>query len=100
LLELRRRRRWWNLLRDLTIYAMLGEESGFMSSHCVHQLKLILLIIDQLQTRLSDYQCVIRCGVGIIPEYVTIKNVWFLLLLLCEKSAEDISILILSLVLY
>lgn len=84
MLKLRRRGWWWYLLRDLTIYTMLSEECSLVSPHRVHQLKLILLVIDELQTRLSDYQCVIRCGVGIISEYVTVKNVWFLLLLLCE----------------
>ena len=72
------------MLRNLAIYAMLSEECSFMSPDRVHQLKLILLTIDELQARLSNYQCVIRCGIGIIPKHVTVKNVWFLLLLLCE----------------
>jgi hypothetical protein len=68
LLELRRgRERRWSLLRGLAIYTMLSEECGFMSPDRVHQLKLILLTIDQLQARLADYQCVVRCRVGIEP---------------------------------
>jgi hypothetical protein len=65
----------WGLLRNLAIYTMLSEECGFMIPDRVHQLKLILLTIDQLQTRLSDYQCVVRCGISIITKHVTVKNV-------------------------
>lgn len=67
LLELRRGRERRCLLRDLAINTMLSEECGFMSPDRVHQLKLILLTIDQLQARLADYQCVVRCRVGIEP---------------------------------
>ncbi len=90
------------LLRHLTIdTVLLWEECGLVRADCVHQLKLVLLTVDQLQTRLPDDKGVVRRGVGVEASSNKV-GCWgcrFQLLFLSEEGAQDVLVLVLSLVL-
>ncbi len=89
------------LLRHLAINTVLWEECGLVRADCVHQLKLVLLTVDQLQTRLPDDEGVVRRGIGVIAgtSKVGCWSCRFLLLFLSEEGAQDVLVLVLSLVL-
>lgn len=91
------------LLRHLAINTvLLWEECGLVRADCVHQLKLVLLTVDQLQTRLPDDKGVVRRGIGVEAGSSNKVGCWgcrFLLLFLSEEGAQDVLVLVLSLVL-
>lgn len=89
------------LLRHLAINTVLREESGLVRADCVHQLKLVLLTVDQLKTRLPDDKGVVRRGVSVEAgsNKVGCWGCRFLLLFLSEEGAQDVLVLVLPLVL-
>ena len=90
------------LLRYLAINTvLLREECGLVRADCVHQLKLVLLTVDQLQTRLPDDKGVVRRGVSVEAgsNKVGCWGCRFLLLFLSEEGAQDVLVLVLPLVL-
>lgn len=89
------------LLRHLAINTVLWEECGLVRAYCVHQLKLLLLTVDQLQTRLPDDKGVVWRGIGVDTgsNKVGCWGCRFLLLFLSEEGAKDVLVLFLSLVL-